>query len=85
MPELQLWTYRLNDTQAERLSNATSKLLDTITEIALEVNPPDVEIYRAVIYEITLEAISVISEYLPTAIDQSIREVVKKLGLEPDS
>jgi len=83
MSEIIAWTYRITDEHIARLNKPTTKLLSEIITIAREVDPPNLSVYRAVIYELGLVAISVISDGLVQACAESTKQLAKKLGLEP--
>jgi len=83
MPEIIAWTYRITDEHIARLGKPTTKLLEEIVTIAMEMDPPSLEIYRAVIYELSLIAISVISDGIVQTSSEATKQLTKKLGLEP--
>jgi len=83
MSEIISWTYEVTDEYIARLSKPTLELLKEIIAIATEVNPPNLSIYRAVIYELGLAAIGTIGKSLVQACNEAMEEYAKKLGLEP--
>jgi len=83
MPEIIAWTYRITDEHIARLGKPTTKLLEEIVTIAAELDPPSPELYRAVVYELSLIAISVISDGIVQASSEGAKQLAKKLGLEP--
>jgi len=83
MSEIIAWTYRITDEHIARLSKPTTKLLEEIVTIAMEMDPPSLGTYRAMIYELSLIAISVISDNIVQASSEGAELLAKKLGLEP--
>jgi len=83
MPKITTWTYKMTYEHAERLSKPTVELLNEIVAIAAEVNPPNPAIHRAVIYELGLAAVGVISRSLFQICDEAMKQFAKELGTEP--
>jgi len=83
MSKATVWSCKITDEYVARLSKPTMDLLEEIVAIATEVNPPNLGIYRAVIYELGLAAVSVISKSLVQACNEATEQFAKKLATEP--
>jgi len=83
MSKIRVWTYEMTDKHIAQLSKSTTKLLKEITAIAAEVDPPNLEVYRGVVYEIGLMAINIISGSIVQTSSEAAKQLAKKLGLEP--
>jgi len=83
MPEIIALTHRITDKQTARLSQSTTKLLEEIIAIVMGMDPPSLEIARTLIYELSLLAISAISNGIVQASTEAAKQLAKKLGIEP--
>jgi len=83
MSEIKVWTYELADKHIDQLSKPIFELLKEIAEIAIEVNPPNLEVCRGVVYELGLMAINAISGSIVQASSVAAERLAKKRGLEP--
>jgi len=83
MSKVRVWTYQMTNEHMARLSKPIIELLREIAAIAIEVNPPNLEVCRGVVYEIGLMAINAISGSIVQASSVAAERLAKKLGLEP--
>jgi len=82
MSKATVWSYKIDAEQIDRLNKPIMDLLKEIVAIAMEVNPPNLSIYRAVIYELGLAAIGAISKGLVQAYNEAMEQFAKKLDIE---